>query len=366
MSQLYTYGSLAAALQVWCEDFSTDFINELPDIIQKGELRCLRDLDLDSLDYQVQTPAISQVTSLVSKPQSLIRDRTVTLIYGPTNPSNPWTPVPYLPGGIPSISTLRKRSNDFVSEYLTANGVNVGPPLYYAENDPLNWLVAPLPDQQYALSVRGIYPPALLGDNDQNNSPAAVAALQHTTGSTALTLTGSPYVPPLNADNSAGAIQVSLTSSGNMSENTFTIVGLDTDGNALTVAIAGPNAGFVQTSDFFSSVTSITPSVTDAVNKVIAGYYSQTTTWMSTRYPDLLFESCMIDSCEFLKRFSARAVAQNEYNAKLSDAKTQVRLLQRSDLDDLFVQRQLVNGPGSNPALPPAAPAAQAPAPGAQ
>jgi hypothetical protein len=349
MSEIYTFGSLAVALQVWSEDFSTDFVNNLDDIIQKGEQRCLRDLDLDNLDFQSTTTAISQSTGLVAKPGNLIRERDVVVQNA--------TPA--------VIAILRKRSWGFIQEYGLGAPV-AGVPLYYGENDPLNWLVTPLPSAAYTLLVRGIYTPPLLGDNDQTNSPAATAASQHCTANTALTLTASPYIPPANADASPGAIQVALTSTGNMSANTFTIVGLDTDGNSLTVAIAGPNAGFVQTTDFFSQVNSITPSVTDGVNLVTAGYYSQNTTWMSTRYPDLLFESCQIDACEFLKRFSARAVAQNEYNAKLADVQTQVRLLKRSDLDDLFIQRQLANGPGSNAPLPPAAPGAQAPVPGAQ
>jgi hypothetical protein len=349
MSMIYTYDTLTAALQVWNEDFSADFIANMNDILQKGESRCLRDLDLDNLDVVQATAAISQSTGLVAKPTTLIRDRDALLISS----------------GVP-VAVMLKRSYGFVQEYIIGAPA-AGVPKYYAENDPLNWVVTPTPNAVYTLNVRGIYTPPLLGDNDQDNAPAAAAALQHTTGGTALTLTTSPYVPPANADGSPGAIQVALTSTGNMSANTFTIVGLDTDGNALVVAIAGPNAGLVQTTDFFSSVTSITPSVTDGVNQVSAGYYSQTTTWLSTRYPDLLFQSCMIDACEFLKRFSARAVAQNEYNAKLADVQTQVRLLKRSDLDDLFVSRQLINGPGQGPGeLPPAPGTAQQPVPGAQ
>lgn len=600
MSQIYTYGTLYSALQVWNEDFSTDFQNQLPDIIQKGELRMLRDLDLDNLDVQLSTPPINQLTSTVTKPQGLIRDRVVSLIYGPNNPNNTalanantlllchfdngngsqvftdssghgnainsvtsvpfgsfsaggatqsstqakfgpssfvnnndsgtnwhnaqipvtvgglldltylpaWTiefwvyPVqntftafqvypdggftnplgaiqvnslevewvgstgsgyagstgnanlmtqnawnhvaivyanneitvyvngigstpgpntgaiyhnptnwamyfgqgisgeggspneiyayqdelrisatavytgnfapptaPFSvginPAGLPQISTLRKRSNDFVMEYLVANGQNLGPPEYYAEYDPNTWVVAPNPDQQYALSVRGIYPPPLLGDNDQVNAPAAIVALQHTVANTVLTLTTSPYVPPEDADESPGQIQVALTSSGNMSANAFTVVGLDSDGNALTSTIAGPNAGTVYTPEFFTSVTSITPSVTDGVNLVSAGYLSNNTSWLSTRYADVLFFSCLVDACQFLKRFSARAVAQNEYNGRLVDAQTQIRLLKRSDLDDLFINRQLANGPGMGPPeMPPAAAGAQQPSPG--
>lgn len=326
---IYTYGQMYADLQSWNEDYSSDLQSNLARIIQDGELRAYRDLDLDNLDGSISTSAISQTTGLVTKPTNLLRDRVAVLVN--STPAN--------------VGVLVKRTYEFVAEYLIANGATTGVPKYYAEYSQSQWVVAPIPATAYTLSVRGIYPPPLLGDNDQTNSPAAIAALQHTTANVAMTLTSSPWTPT-----NGEPVQVALTSTGNMSANTFTVVGLDVDGNSLTTSIAGPNAGSASTTESFSSVASITPNTTDGVNSVSAGYLSNNTTWLSTRFPDLLFQACMIETCGYLKRFSAQQVARSEYAVKLQDALQQTRNMQRSDLDDLFVNRQLVTGPPSEQA----------------
>src|SRR5271154_6035038 len=80
MSLVYTYAGLAAELQAYTLDSSTDFVADLPNIIAKGELRLYKDLDLDALDYSVVTPSINALTGLVSKPANLIRDRTASAV----------------------------------------------------------------------------------------------------------------------------------------------------------------------------------------------------------------------------------------------------------------------------------------------
>ena len=340
----YSYGTMFQDLQSWNEDYSADLQSELPRIIQNGELRCLRDMDLDLLDYQVATDAIDQTTAIVDKPGNMVRDRVLVLTDA--------TPA--------AVTVLVKRTFDFVLEYNIANGVTVGPPKYYGEYSPTQWIVAPVPDQAYTINVRGIFPSPLLGDNDEDNSPAAVVALQNTVANTALTLTTSPYaITP-------EALPLSLTSTGNMSGNAFTIVGLDSDGNDLTVTISGPDANAVTTEEYWTQITSITPSATDAVNEVSVGFYSANTTWLSTRFPDLLFSACMIEATGYLKRFSAQAVAKNDYADKLADALQETRNMQRSDLDDIFLARQLVNGPPRETIVPPTSTTAQQPQPGSQ
>lgn len=330
-------------LQDWNEDYSLDLQSALPRLIQNGELRCLRDMDLDCMDSQAASGSISESTGLVSKPTNMIRDRVLVLV----NSSSA------------NVSVLVKKTYDFCTEYNIANSGNTGVPKYYGESSLGEWLVAPIPDAAYTINVRGIFPTQLLGDNDETNAPAAIAALQNTTANTALTLTASPYVPD-------EPIQISLTSSGNMSANEFTIVGLDSDGNDLTVVLAGPDANYVTTNEFFSSITSITPSATDDTNEVSAGYYSDNTSWLSIRFPDLLFAACMVEVTGYLKRFSAQAVAKNDYNEKLQDALQETRNMQRSDPDDLQAARQLVNGPPAQAVVPPTAQVAQQPMPGSQ
>jgi hypothetical protein len=56
------------------------------------------------------------------------------------------------------------------------------------------------------------------------------------------------------------ARQVTITSAGNDSVNTFVVTGLDANGDAVSETITGPNTATVTTSAYFSSVTSVTIS----------------------------------------------------------------------------------------------------------
>ena len=64
----------------------------------------------------------------------------------------------------------------------------------------------------------------------------------------------------LNGGPWANAQTITLKSSANNTGNTFTIVGTDADGDAQTTTRVGPNAGSVDVSGTWKSVTSITSS----------------------------------------------------------------------------------------------------------
>ena len=66
---------------------------------------------------------------------------------------------------------------------------------------------------------------------------------------------------------STSGTRVSITSTGNESENTFTIVGTDTDGLSKTETITGPSSGnTVSSLGLFKSITSITPTLNTVGN----------------------------------------------------------------------------------------------------
>jgi len=61
--------------------------------------------------------------------------------------------------------------------------------------------------------------------------------------------------------------RVSLTSTGNETNNTFQIVGTDVNGLSQTETIYGPNSGgTVYTKQLFKTITSITPSISTQGN----------------------------------------------------------------------------------------------------
>src|ERR1035437_4866431 len=326
MSISYSYGTLSAALQAWSENNDQDFITNMSDIVQKGELRLYHVLDLDNLDPTVAGGAISTSTGLPNKPINLIRDRTLMLIIS----------------GQP-VGILNKRTFEFVEQYLIDAAGGTSTPKYYADYDQNTFITAPLTTVAYGTSVRGVFSPTLLGDNSGSTNLAGIVAAQHTVTVTALTLTTSPfvYVAPLPAS------QVWLYSAGNMSANGFTIVGFDTNGSAQTEVVAGPNAGSVQSLGYYSSITSITPALTDAVNNVSVGWSQDNSTWLSTRFGDLLFWCCMSEACQFNKRWTAAKAADQMIVERLPFAQMITRSLKRNDLDSLYSGRQNVGAPGA-------------------
>ena len=58
--------------------------------------------------------------------------------------------------------------------------------------------------------------------------------------------------------------QITITSAGNDSDKTFTIMGTDADGNALTEVVTGANANVATSTNYFKTITSIDPSANPA------------------------------------------------------------------------------------------------------
>jgi len=263
-----------------------------------------------------------------------------------TPPAAPF-PVPVVPAS-GAASVLNKRSYEFVTQYLIDNGINQGPPKYFAEENQGSWQLAPLPDQLYTLNVRGIFRPTLLGDNPETTNLAGIAAAAHLVTITPMTLTASPFVYATNVP-SLPSSQVWIYSAGNLSTNSFTIVGLDDDGNAQSEVVVGPSAGSVQSVGYYSSITSITPASTDSVQYASVGWSQDNQTWLSSRFGDLLFWYCMVEACQFNKRWSAAKEAEAEIAKLLPFAQLITRTLKRNDFDDLYSGRQNVGAPGAVP-----------------
>lgn len=100
---------------------------------------------------------------------------------------------------------------------------------------------------------------------------ATLIAASQSPGTAALTLTSSTVIVDVaTASNVAAGRRVILTSGGNDSGITWTVVGTNASGNRITDTFAGANAGVAQSTSDFVTVTSITPSAAVATT-VTAG-----------------------------------------------------------------------------------------------
>jgi hypothetical protein len=122
----YTYGILAATLQDWPENDDADFVAAIPSIIQMGELRCLRELDLEGKTELVVTTTVTSGVSAVTKPTPMVASRDLF----------------YSNAGVERH--LIRMSPDWIRAY-NAMGLT-GLPRFYGDDTDTQWIVAPLPN----------------------------------------------------------------------------------------------------------------------------------------------------------------------------------------------------------------------------
>ena len=91
-------------------------------------------------------------------------------------------------------------------------------------------------------------------------SAAAISTAASVAENAVMTLTASPFVTDAPR-------KITLTSVGNSSGISFTVVGLDQDGNAATESVTGANAGAVTSTGYWTSITSITAVGTPTGNQ---------------------------------------------------------------------------------------------------
>lgn len=145
----YTKATLRAALLDWNTNSNAEYVAALDDIIQRGELRLSRLLDLDNLDGVLTTTTAGTVPE-VFKPANLVNERVLVLD----------------PGAAANVQ-LQKRSRAWI-EAMNATGAQ-GVPRYYgefdtADEDSARWFVAPIPDAAYLIFVHGNFSPASIVD----------------------------------------------------------------------------------------------------------------------------------------------------------------------------------------------------------
>jgi hypothetical protein len=137
-----TYTELSTNLQAWMEDDDTEFTGSIDDLINLGEMRLWRDLDLSIFTSEDTTPTVS-TNELLAKPttdtelvsfQSLWYDNAGERTF------------------------LELRSSDWVRDYQSVDG----PPRFYCELSEANWALAPIPDAIYTVNVRGTTRPTRL------------------------------------------------------------------------------------------------------------------------------------------------------------------------------------------------------------
>ena len=133
-----TYTELSDKLQAWLEDDDAEFVGSIDDVINLGEMRLWRDLDLAIFKSDDTTPTVMSAETL-TKPTGDLELVTWQSLYYDNAGERIW---------------LELRSVDFVRDHQVIGAT--APPKYYAEQTELLWLLSPIPDAVYTVNARGI------------------------------------------------------------------------------------------------------------------------------------------------------------------------------------------------------------------
>ena len=138
----FTLTTLKQSIQDWTENDETTFVGELDFFIKNAEERIFKSVDLDYFIKNV-TGVMTSGNKFLQKPSDFLASNSLSYVKNSEN-----------------IFLLHKDVN-FIQEYTT-NPATTGSPIYYAQFDVNNFILAPTPDSNYSVEIHYYYRPASL------------------------------------------------------------------------------------------------------------------------------------------------------------------------------------------------------------
>ena len=138
----FTYGELKQALQDYTENDETTFVNNLPLFIRLAEERILKSVQLN-LFQKNQFGNMTSGNEYLAAPSDFLAPFSLSIDVGGDK------------------EFLLFKDLDFVQSY-TPDATTTGQPIYYAQFDVDNFIIAPTPDASYSVDIHYLYRPASL------------------------------------------------------------------------------------------------------------------------------------------------------------------------------------------------------------
>lgn len=136
---MYTFNTLAQALQDLTSDNDDEFIDELPNIIKRAEARIMRDLNLELFESVLEGVSTASGSRLVALPPAVVMTSSLWF-------QAPPTPLEGDPPGPPTRHHLvEERGYAYCLDYAPDEILDVGLPKYYAEMIGLGELDCDIP-----------------------------------------------------------------------------------------------------------------------------------------------------------------------------------------------------------------------------
>lgn len=147
------YGELKSAIRSYTEvDSNVLSDSVLNTIVQQVENKLFREIQIDAF-RQYATTNMTSGNRYISVPTGLRVIRYVQITDGSGNQSY-----------------LEQKDSSFMAEYDPTPGSSYATPKYYANWDEDTWVVAPTPDQDYAVLMAYYKQPATITSSDSNTS----------------------------------------------------------------------------------------------------------------------------------------------------------------------------------------------------
>ena len=152
----YTYSDLKTDIRNYTEVDSNVLSDSiLTSIVKKAETKIYRSVDTDE-EREYATSVLATGNRYVTIPTDLRAIRYVQLADTSTTPNKQ--------------VYLEKRDTSFMEEYYNTPSNASGFPKYYANWDEQFWVVAPTPDQQYAITLAYIKQPTSITTSDSQTT----------------------------------------------------------------------------------------------------------------------------------------------------------------------------------------------------
>ena len=151
----YTYSDLKTDIRNYTEVDSNVLSDSiLTSLVKKAENKVYRAVDTDE-EREYATSVLATGNRYVTIPTDLRAIRYVQLADNSTSPAKQ--------------VYLEKRDTSFMAEYYNTPSNSSGFPKYYANWDEQFWVVAPTPDQQYAITLAYTKQPTSITTSDSTD-----------------------------------------------------------------------------------------------------------------------------------------------------------------------------------------------------
>lgn len=306
----FTYAQLLQALQDWPVNQGTNYVGNIPRFVELGELRLVRDLNLDIFDVIDSSFALNTAANIVTKPTPLITLRTMRVapITGTTTqPANP-SAVCAAQGTTQAVSALVLTASPFV-------------PAIAAQAT-----ITEVAEGQGGILV------TIVGLDDSGSERIEQLASEVDTVVTGLirwseidSVTVSNGSPLQTIE--IGTAEVAATTLGRSSpvyKRSWDYV----NNFAADPAVTGRPRYYAEVD---SATWQVAPA-SDANYQVVVRFVARPetivtagTSWLGTNCGDLLFLTSLMEAEEYLKADDRFADLEAEYNAKLGVARVELR-----------------------------------------